>query len=211
MDDLTWLAGTVDLTLLTPDATADRVRGGVATVREQGLHGLVVAPSHLPLIPADVTAVAVVGFPTGRHHTLVKAAEARLAVETGATEIWLTVDAAVEDPNALLAEIVAVREAVPPPVNLGVIVEAPARADVTPVCRAAQLAGAERLVTATGWHPAGTTGTDMAVTVGSCAGFLPVTAVGAAPSLAEAVDWLDSGADRLALAGVGALLSRAGE
>lgn len=203
MDDLTWLAGTIELTLLAPDTTADRVRRGVVTVQERKLHGLVVSPSHLPLVREGVRAAAAVGFPTGRHHTLVKAAEARLAVEGGAQEIWLCPDPVIDDMNTLLAEIVAVREAVPAPVSLAVVVEAAARVDPTPVRRAARVAGADRLVTATGWHPAGMGGAGV---VAGCAGELPVTAVGAAPSLAEAVDLLEAGADRLALAEIGQVL-----
>ncbi len=204
MDDLTWLAGTVDLTLLAPEVTSGQVRRAVELVREQGLHGLVVAPSHLSLVPEEMPVAAVVGFPTGRHHTLVKAAEARLAVELGSGEIWLCPDPVVDDSNALLAEFVAVREAVPHPIILGVIVEAAARADVTPVRQAAALAGVDRLITATGWHPAGMGGAEE---IAACAGDLPVTAFGGALTLAQAVELLEVGADRLALTDVHPLLS----
>lgn len=195
-EDLAWLAGRVELTLLAPGVRAGDVRRGVDTVRALGLRGLVLAPSHLGLVGEGVRAAAVVGFPTGRHHTLVKAAEARLAVAGGAEEVWLVPDPAEQDGNVLLAEIVAVREAVPSPVVLGVVVEAAARRDIATVRRMARVAGADRLVTATGWHPAGVT--DTAV-VGECAGDLPVTALGTGLTLDEAVSWLGAGADRLAV------------
>lgn len=195
-DDLTWLAGRVDLTLLAPGVRAEDVRRGVDTVRELGLRGLVLAPSPINPRWEGVHAAVVVGFPTGRHHTLIKAAEARLAVACGAEEVWLVPDPVEEDGNVLLAEIVAVREAVPSPVVLGVVVEAAARRDIGTVRRMARVAGADRLITATGWHPEGVT--DTAV-VGECAGDLPVTALGTGLALDDAVSWLGAGADRLAV------------
>ncbi|WP_165241280.1 deoxyribose-phosphate aldolase [Corynebacterium lizhenjunii] len=65
--------------------------------------------------------IALAGFPSGRHHSLVKAAEARLAVQYGAEEVWVACDGAVADPNALLADLVAIRESCPAPARLGLI------------------------------------------------------------------------------------------
>ncbi|WP_211272761.1 hypothetical protein [Corynebacterium phocae] len=73
-----------------------------------------------PLSAPEVIAVA--GYPTGRHHTLVKAAEARLAVQTGAVEVWVCVDGGNTDLNAHLAELITVRDACPYPARLGLIV-----------------------------------------------------------------------------------------
>lgn len=62
------------------------------------------------------------GFPTGQHEPLIKAAEARFAVQHGASAIALCVPAESRgDPNRALMEAVTVREAVPSPVKLCVI------------------------------------------------------------------------------------------
>lgn len=119
MDDLTWLAGRIDLDLTAPGLTGEQVRTALAAAT--GLHGAVVMPPHAPMVSEGLSTIAAVGYPTGRHHSLIKASEARLAVEFGATEIWLAVDEAGTDHNARLADVVAVRQAVPPPVLLHVI------------------------------------------------------------------------------------------
>ncbi|MFC6147242.1 hypothetical protein [Corynebacterium nasicanis] len=160
------------------------VRDGVDRARSAGLRGVVLAPSTLPSAgdTAGLTVAAVVGWPTGRHHTLVKAAEARLAVAQGATEIWLATDPHVTDPNALLAEIVAVREAVPPPVTLAVY----RHPDASPaLAEMAALAGAERMVGA------------------SISGDLPHTL--RADSLDEVIAALEQGADRVAVSDAAAV------
>lgn len=108
MDDVTWLAGRIDLDLLDAIPT----RQAAARAQELGVRGVVVAPTYLHVIPDGLVKVTAVGYPTGRHHALVKAAEARLAVEYGAQEIWLTLDPA-SDANTQLAEVAAVRQSVP--------------------------------------------------------------------------------------------------
>ena len=76
------------------------LHASAAEVREQatGQHVLV-SPHHVTVAaaaePAGITAVA--GYPTGRHHTLIKASEARLAIQSGADEVWVSVDATLAD------------------------------------------------------------------------------------------------------------------
>ncbi|MBP3089344.1 aminotransferase [Corynebacterium sp. sy017] len=67
-----------------------------------------------------------VGYPTGKHHSLVKAAEARLAVQYGATHLVVVLDQAIvqrQDNSALMSELISLREAIPAPAHLGVVVE----------------------------------------------------------------------------------------
>ena len=119
--DATWLAGLIDADLSDPALSRAQIRAGIAEAAELGLHGVVVDPTQVSGVPETLVSTAVVGYPTGRHHSLIKASEARLAVEQGAEAIWLAVDASIDDANEYLADIVAVRQAVPPPVRLGVI------------------------------------------------------------------------------------------
>ncbi|QGU03641.1 2-deoxyribose-5-phosphate aldolase [Corynebacterium comes] len=198
--DLAWLKGHAFLMCVGPGTTPGDVPAAVAGARDAGLGGIVLSPSHLELAgdTGGLTVAVVVGFPTGRHHSLVKAAEARLAVQQGAAEVWLTPDPGVAEMNTLLAEFVAVREAVPHPVTLAVILETPARtpADVAAVAEAARLAGVDRLVTATGW---------LGEAPGASASMpLPLTVTGVR-DLDGVIAALDSGADRVGVSSVSAV------
>ncbi|NLA57023.1 MAG: hypothetical protein GX859_12175 [Corynebacterium humireducens] len=180
---MAWLSGHAFLMLLDATVSPSDVPTGVAAAREAGLAGVVLYPSHLGVAgdTGELTVAAVVGYPSGRHHTLVKAAEARLAVAQGATEVWLTPDPTIDDPNTLLAEFVAVREAVPPPVTLAVYLESGRQA----VAEAAALAGVDRLIT------------------GASLSGLPRTAP--ADTLEAVITALEQGADRVAVSSVAAV------
>ena len=126
----------MDATLLKPEATHADVDKLVAEAAQLGCGAVCVSPSMLPVTRVDFSdatnststpAVAtVVGFPSGKHATLVKATEARFAVEHGAVEVDVVVDIAkaiVGDANSLISELMTIREAVPQPVILKVILE----------------------------------------------------------------------------------------
>ena len=100
------------------------------------------------------------GFPSGKHASAIKAAEAARSVADGADEVDMVIDvgAAVEGRFAdVEADIAAVRAAVPAPTVLKVILESAALSDeqVVGCCRAAEAAGADFVKTSTGFHPAG--------------------------------------------------------
>ena len=113
---------------------------------------VVVSPHHVSLAAgagaADIISVA--GYPTGRHHTLIKASEARLAIQSGASEVWVSLDETVTDANAVLSELIAIREACPDPARLGLIVPEAVGADAADAAdaavMAAQQAGYQRLI-----------------------------------------------------------------
>ena len=120
----------------------------IADVREAAQHdsALLVSPTHV-LAAAQAPHVATVaGYPTGRHHSLIKASEARLAVQSGAAEVWVAVDALLGDATALIT----VREACPQPVALGLIV--PSSEHAAAAARAAAQAGFDKLIYATQEH-----------------------------------------------------------
>ena len=107
---------------------------------------------------------SVVGFPSGKHLSAIKAEEARLAVAAGADEIDMVIDvgAALEgDFDAVKSDIAAVRDAISPDVILKVIVESAAllalggEQTLVDVCRVAEDAGADFVKTSTGFHPSG--------------------------------------------------------
>src|SRR5699024_1786555 len=101
-------------------------------------------------LPAIVVSVA--GYPTGLRHSLVNASEARLAVDSGAEEIWASIDSAVTDTNTHLGESITLCESCPYPIEIGLI--APADADaqegVQAAAQAASLAAFQRIISAPG-------------------------------------------------------------
>lgn len=116
---------------------------------------VLVSPHHVSIAAGAGAAevISVAGYPTGRHHTLIKASEARLAIQSGASEVWVSLDETVADANAVLSELIAIREACPDPARLGLIVpeavgaEAADAAEVAAAAvTAAQQAGYQRLI-----------------------------------------------------------------
>lgn len=135
--DLAWLAdrvGRADYALLgsTPSAPSATDSDIAPLVNNAGA-GIVCEPTEVAQIKrarekagATTHVIALIGWPTGRHHSLIKAAEARLAVEDGADEVWVAVDAddAANDVNAVLADVIAVSQVVEEPTRFGVTIPA---------------------------------------------------------------------------------------
>jgi deoxyribose-phosphate aldolase len=214
----TALARRVDHTLLKPETTVGDVEAHVAEAIELGAFSVCVSPSFLPLsIPsdADLAVAVVVGFPSGKHTTAVKTAEAMEAVGRGADEIDMVIDiGAVKTGrfDLVQADIASVRRAIPAPGVLKVIIESAALTDdeIVGACRAAVAAGADFVKTSTGFHPAGGATVHavrlMKETVGDAA---EVKASGGIRTLADALAMIDAGATRLGLSGTRAILAEA--
>ena len=124
-----------------------------ATVKDRAADNTVlVSPHHVSLAAGAGTAdiISVAGYPTGRHHTLIKASDARLAIQSGASEVWVSLDETVTDANAVLSELIAIREACPDPARLGLIVPGAVDTDAADAAAAAvtaaQQAGYQRLI-----------------------------------------------------------------
>lgn len=213
------VAGMVDHTLLKPEATEADVAALVADAADLGVYAVCVSPSmvHTARLAAaaPVVIAAVVGFPSGKHVSEIKAHEAVLAVTAGADEIDMVIDvgaAIAGDVDAVRADVAAVRAAVPD-VVLKVIVESAALLSLAgdqtlvDVCRAAVEAGADFVKTSTGFHPSGGASIHaveaMAATVGASVG---VKASGGIRTSADAVAMLDAGATRLGLSGTRTVL-----
>lgn len=199
------VADLIDHTLLAPEATAADVEALVAEARALGVYAICVSPSMLPVRAPGVVIATVAGFPSGKHHSLVKGAEARLAVDQGAAEVDMVIDvgaAVAGDYSAVLSDIVTVREAVADRAVLKVIIESAALTDeaIVQVCRAAERAGADFVKTSTGFHPAGGASAHavrlMAETVG---GRLGVKASGGIRTAEAAAELIAAGATRLGL------------
>ncbi|MGJ3508976.1 deoxyribose-phosphate aldolase [Enemella sp. A6] len=208
------LATMVDHTLLKPDATATDVAGLLVEAANLGAYSVCVSPSMLPLPGAEVKVATVCGFPSGKHTSAMKAAEAAESVRLGADEVDMVIDIGRlmgGDVAHTEREIRAVREATEGAV-LKVIIESAALTDeqIVSACEAAEAAGADFVKTSTGFHPAGGASVDavalMARTVG---GRLGVKASGGIRTWDQAVAMVEAGATRLGLSGTRAVLEGA--
>ena len=208
------LAQMIDHTLLKSDATPADVEALAAQAVELGTYSICISPNMLP-VTADlgpVKVATVCGFPSGKHASAVKAAEAADSVAKGADEVDMVIDvgAAIEGSfEAVEADIRAVREAAPSPCVLKVIIESAALTDeqIVAVCRAAESAGADFVKTSTGFHPAGGASEHavalMRETVGDRLG---VKASGGIRTREAAEAMVAAGASRLGLSGTRAVL-----
>jgi deoxyribose-phosphate aldolase len=214
------VAALVDHTLLKSEATEADVRELAAEAEELHVFAVCVSPSMIPVARQSLslgpTIATVVGFPSGKHFSAVKAQEARLAVAAGAKEVDMVIDVGAAlsgDFDAVRADIAAVREAIGESVVLKVIVESAAllslgdEQTLVDACRAAENAGADFVKTSTGFHPSGGASMRavelMAATV---APRLEVKASGGIRTAADAIAMLDAGATRLGLSGTRAVL-----
>lgn len=207
------IARIIDHTLLKPEATRADVEALIAEAAELGTYSVCVSPSMLPLaVPAGLKVAVVCGFPSGKHTSAIKAAEAAESVERGADEIDMVIDVGAAKEHRyddVRADIVAVREVAPAPTVLKVIIESAALTDeeIVGVCRAAVAAGADFVKTSTGFHPAGGASEHavrlMRDTVGPDLG---VKASGGVRTLEQAEAMVAAGATRLGVSGSRALL-----
>ncbi|MFI9635788.1 deoxyribose-phosphate aldolase [Nocardia sp. NPDC051929] len=199
------VAAMIDHTLLAPEATPAQVGVLIEDARALGVLAICVSPSMLPVRAPGLVVATVAGFPSGKHHSLVKGAEARLAVDQGAAEVDMVIDvgaARAGDFTAVLSDIVTVREAIGDRALLKVIIESAALPDeaIVQVCRVAERAGADFVKTSTGFHPAGGASAHavrlMAETVGDRLG---VKASGGIRTAEAAAELIAAGATRLGL------------
>ncbi|MBD8012976.1 deoxyribose-phosphate aldolase [Microbacterium sp. Re1] len=210
------LARHIDHTLLKPEATSAEIAAAIAEAADLGTYSVCLSPSALPVdLPGELKLAVVIGFPSGKHHSSIKAAEAALAVAEGADELDMVIDigAAIEGRYAdVEADIRAVRDAAPRPVVLKVIIESAALSDeaIVAVCRAAEEAGADFVKTSTGFHPSGGASVHavslMKQTVGDR---LEVKASGGIRTAADAQQMIEAGATRLGLSSSRAILEGA--
>ncbi|MFE6511391.1 deoxyribose-phosphate aldolase [Nocardioides sp. NPDC057767] len=216
MPTSTEIAKLIDHTLLKPEATHADVEALIVEAAELGTYSVCVSPSMLPVAaPAELKLAAVCGFPSGKHISSVKAAEAAAAVDAGADEIDMVIDIGAAKEKRYTdveADIAAVRAAAPAPTVLKVIIESAALEDeeIVGTCQAAVRAGADFVKTSTGFHPAGGATVHavelMRQTVGPDVG---VKASGGVRTMEQAEQMIAAGANRLGVSGSRALLAGA--
>ncbi|MHC9941573.1 deoxyribose-phosphate aldolase [Corynebacterium diphtheriae] len=212
------VAQMIDHTLLKPEATTDDFKALIADAARLGTYSVCVSPSALPVeVPENLHVATVVGFPSGAVKPEIKAAEAARTVADGAEEIDMVINIALAKEgkfDELEAEIKAVRDAVPAPGILKVILETAALTDdeIVAACKASENAGADFVKTSTGFHPAGGASVHaveiMHATVG---GRLGIKASGGIRTAKDALAMIEAGATRLGLSASAAILEELGE
>ena len=213
--DRSQLAKMIDHTLLKPEATVADVVSLCEQAVELGTYSVCVSPTFVVTAAANVSnglkVATVCGFPSGKHESSVKAAEAKLSAQQGADEIDMVIDlgrAIMGDWDYIQSDVAAVRAATMGKV-LKVILETAALTDeqIAEACRRCEAAGADFVKTATGFHPSG--GADvraikvMHETVG---GRLGIKASGGIKTAEFAQELIAAGATRLGLSGSRAIL-----
>lgn len=215
------VAARIDHTLLKPEATHADVVALLDEAAELEVFAVCVSPSMVGVAKSfrskELTIAAVVGFPSGKHVSAIKAQEAARAAADGADELDMVIDvgAALEgDLNAVAADITAVREAVHDTVVLKVIVESAALLSLSgwpllaDVCRTAGDAGADMVKTSTGFHPSGGASVRaVELMAGAVGDRMGIKASGGIRTAADAVAMLNAGATRLGLSHTRAVLA----
>ncbi len=201
------LAALVDHTLLKPEATAEeigrlcdeaaRLRFGAICV-----HGQWVGEAVARLRGSRVVVVAVVGFPLGANGLVAKAAETRLVVADGASEVDMVLPLGsvkggrweeVRDEVSAVVDAARGR-----PVKAIVESAALTPRELELACRAAVEAGARYLKSSTGFHPAGGATVEAVQLMRRVAGAeAGVKASGGIRTVEDALRMLRAGASRL--------------
>ena len=200
------LAGTIDHTLLKPDATAAQILKLCDEAKAYHFASVCVNPSRIALAAkalegSDVTPCCVVGFPFGAIPAESKAAEAAVAVKNGAREVDMVIDIGAAkdgDWDYVQRDIAAVKAACGA-AKLKVIIEACLLTDEEKVkaCLAAKAAKADFVKTSTGYSKSGATVADVALMRATVGPDMGVKAAGGIHTRQEALAMIEAGANRI--------------
>jgi deoxyribose-phosphate aldolase len=204
------LASMIDHTLLKPDATPDQIAQLCYEARKYGFAAVCLNPTHVKLAAellkgSAVAVCTVVGFPLGATPPTVKAYEAQLAMDQGATEIDMVVNIGAlksKDYEMVARDIravVRVCHAQTPPVLVKVIIEAVLLTDEEKIaaCLLAKECGADYVKTSTGFAAGGATVHDVELMRRTVGPKMGVKAAGGVRTRAEAEAMVTAGATRI--------------
>jgi deoxyribose-phosphate aldolase len=210
------LAGMIDHTLLKPDATPDQIAQLCYEARKYGFAAVCINPSYVALAAellrgSSVAVCTVVGFPLGATPAEVKAYEAQVALDQGATEIDMVINIGAlkaRDYEMVARDIravVRVCKAHSPPALVKVIIEAVLLTDEEKIAASllAKESGADYVKTSTGFAAGGATVADVQLMRRTVGPRMGVKAAGGVRTRDEADAMVQAGATRIgASAGV---------
>ncbi len=202
------VASVIDHAILKPMCTDEDVVSNAAMCRERGVGNFCVRPTDVALAARELagsstTVAAVVGFPHGSNRSEVKALEARLAIEDGATELDMVMNIGkfLSGAHDFVRDDIAavVAEAKPKGVLVKVIMETCLLSleQVAEACKLAEAAGADIVKTSTGFSDSGATPGVIDVMLKTVGETMGVKASGGVRSWETAVGYLEQGCTRL--------------
>jgi deoxyribose-phosphate aldolase len=201
------IARMIDHTLLKPDASSSEVKVLCTEASKHHFASVCINPCHVPLASnllkdSGVKVCTVIGFPLGSGQSKTKAFETRLAVREGADEVdmVLNVGAALDgDWKKVEQDIRAVVDAADRKTVTKVILETCLLNDeqIVKASLMARKAGANFVKTSTGFSSGGATQEHVALMRRVVGAGMGVKASGGVRSLSDAVEMLESGANRL--------------
>ena len=203
------LLSKVDHTLLSVDATWDKIKSICGDGIKYGTASVCIPPSYVKKAKAyvgdRVKICTVIGFPNGYSTEAVKCFEAADAVNNGADEVDMVINIGkLKDGlfDEILSEIKAVREAVDrvkTGIILKVIVETCLLTEEEKVkmCGVVSSSGADYIKTSTGFSTGGATFDDIRLFRENVSPNLKIKAAGGISSLEDAEKFIELGADRL--------------
>jgi len=214
------VAAVMDFAILKPDQTTHDLESAVSLCGELSIGCLCVRPidvrQAVRLLHQQKTVVgSVVGFPHGTHTTVVKAHEARIALENGARELdmVLALPALLNgDYNTVYSDIIAVvKESQQSDALVKVILETSClnEAEIVQACQIAESAGAAFVKTSTGFSSQGATPEAVRVMLETVDGRLGVKASGGIRTWDECLSYLEMGCTRIGVGDPLAILSGA--
>lgn len=196
----------IDHTLLKPDATREQIVKLCEEARLYGFASVCVNPMWVSLCAkllkdSDIKTCTVIGFPLGANFMDSKAAEAKLAVQMGASEIDMVMSIGVLKsgmPDLVAAEIGLVRSWIRGK-TLKVIIETCllTREEKVLACKLAKKAGADFVKTSTGFSTGGATPDDVKLMRRAVGPVMGVKASGGIKDYSTARDMIAAGATRL--------------
>lgn len=200
------LAKKFDHTLLKATAVEADIRKLCDEARTYRFASVCVNPCWVPIAAqilqgTDVLVCTVIGFPLGANASAVKAQETQLAVAEGAGEVdmVLNVGWALEGRWAAVEEDIRQVRLAAGKVPLKVILETCylSEEQIAKACTAAAAAGALFVKTSTGFGTSGATASHVRLMKRTISAGMKVKASGGIRTLADTLDLLEAGADRI--------------
>jgi deoxyribose-phosphate aldolase len=202
------VAKTIDHSLLRPELDDAFVEDGCRLAAEYDVASVCVRPADVLRARAildgtDVAVGTVIGFPHGNHRTAIKVAEARHALDDGATELDMVIqigalksgrDADVQMDIAAIVEVAHGAGAI-----VKVIFENAYLSDDEKVraCRLSEAADADFVKTSTGFAPGGATHDDLRLMRANTSPHIQVKAAGGVRTLDALIDVMNLGVTRV--------------
>ncbi len=211
------VAKTIDHSLLKPELDDRFVEDGCRLAARYDVASVCVRPVDVKrakalLEGADVAVGTVVGFPHGAHVTDTKVAEARRAIDDGATELDMVINIGAlksgrdEDVRADIASVVEVAHGAGAIVKV-IFENAYLDSDeIVRACRAAEAAGADFVKTSTGFAASGATHDDLRLMRETVSSHVEVKAAHGVRTLGALLEVMELGVTRIGATATEAIL-----